>query len=233
LLEKERGNSIMGQWIEAARSDGSKVRCYGADAAGTAVGNVVIIQEIFGVNAHIRSVCERYAQAGFNAMAPALFDRVAADIELDYTPEGIARGRAVMSEIPMPDALADIEAAVGTFSTAKPSVVGFCWGGTLAYAAAARIGDRLTAAVSYYGGGVANLLSEKPRCPVLFHFGEKDQSIPAETVDAVRKALPDAPLHTYDAGHGFSCDARGSYEPDSAARAFERTIAFLNTNAAR
>ncbi|GGE46260.1 carboxymethylenebutenolidase [Agaricicola taiwanensis] len=221
----------MGHWIEARRNDGTAVRCYRANAVGDVIGDVVIVQEIFGVNEHIRNVCERYAQAGFNALAPALFDRVEPDIELDYTPDGIARGRAVMSEIPTADAIADIAAAVDACGSMKPAVVGFCWGGTLAFAAATQIGDKLSCAVSYYGGGVANLLNSPPRCPVLFHFGEKDQSIPAETIDAVRKALPDAPLYTYDAGHGFSCDARASYEPESAARAFERTISFLKANA--
>lgn len=223
----------MGHWIEAPLPQGKSTRCYRADATGAALGNVVIVQEIFGVNDHIRNVCERYAQAGFNAIAPALFDRVEPNIELDYTPEGIERGRAVMAKIAMPDALADISAAVGAHSGPRPSVVGFCWGGTLAYAAATGFGERLTSAVSYYGGGVANLLGDKPKCPVQFHFGNKDQSIPAETVEAVRGALPDAPLYVYDAGHGFSCDARGSYEPESAKIAFERTIAFLKANAQR
>lgn len=221
----------MGHWIELSRGDGSRVKAYRADATDASRGTVVVLQEIFGVNQHIRSVCERFAQAGYHAVAPALFERIERNVELDYSPDGIEAGKVLMSRLTTEQCLADVEAAASAATGVKPAVVGYCWGGTLAFAAATRLGDRLSAAVCYYGGGIGNLLDERPRCPVQFHLGAKDQSIPAETIDKVREALPDAPLYVYDAGHGFNCDARGSYEPVSAKLAFERTIAFLQEHA--
>jgi carboxymethylenebutenolidase len=217
----------MGSWINAKRADGGSVRVYRAPAQGTAKGSVVIVQEIFGVNEHIRNVCDRFAAQGYTALAPAVFDRVEPNVELGYDQAGIEKGREIMAKVGMEPALADIVAAVGAVTGGKPAVIGYCWGGTLAYAATTRFGDKLSCAVSYYGGGVGNMLGEKPKCPVMFHFGKRDQSIPLDVVDKVRAALPDAPLHVYDAGHGFSCDARGSFDAESAKLALERTLGFL------
>lgn len=218
----------MGQ-IELTAADGHRFGAWQANPDGPSRGGIVIIQEIFGVNAHIRSVTESYAADGWTAIAPALFDRVRRDIQLDYGPEDIEAGKEVMAKIPIETALMDVGAAIAALEAEglKVAVIGYCWGGTLAWAAACRLGG-LSAAVSYYGGGVPDMADEQPNCPVQLHFGEQDHAIPMDGVEKVRAAHPDLPLYTYPAGHGFSCDARGSYHAESARLARERVDAFLD-----
>lgn len=189
---------------------------------------LVIIQEIFGVNGHIRGVADGFARDGFTCLAPALFDRVGSGIELGYSPEEVAKGREIRAEVDFGDALADVAAAVKALNDdgLRVGVAGYCWGGSLAWGAATRL-DGLACAVSYYGGMVPDMAEEQPRCPVLLHFGETDQSIPLEGVERVKKAHPGIPVHLYPAGHGFNCESRDSYHADSAALARERTLAFL------
>jgi carboxymethylenebutenolidase len=208
-------------------ADGHSLDAYRVEPAATPRGAIVVIQEIFGVNSHIRSVADGFAAEGWLAIAPAMFDRVSKGIELGYTPADIERGRDIRSEVTNEQALLDIGAAVEAVKSAgKAAVIGYCWGGTLAWlAAGAQPG--LAAAVSYYGGGVAELLSLKPRCPVTAHFGDKDQSIPVKVADDLKKAHPEVEVFVYSAGHGFNCDQRGSFDPQAAALARERTIAFL------
>jgi carboxymethylenebutenolidase len=184
-----------------------------------------VIQEIFGVNRHVRGVVEQFAAAGFHAIAPALFDRVQRGADVPYTdsPQGIA----IMQQIPLEAALADVAAAVAALAPAgKVGVVGYCWGGTLAYLAAARLD--VAAAVSYYGGGTSRHLAEKPRVPVMYHYGERDAHIPLEAVAAVRAAYPESPVYLYPAGHGFNCADRASFDAPSAALALERSLQFLH-----
>jgi carboxymethylenebutenolidase len=220
----------MGQMISLTAKDGHKFDAYEAKPAGTARGGLVVIQEIFGVNHHIKSVCDGYAADGYHVIAPALFDRVGKGIELGYTDPDIAKGREVRGKVTWEQALADIEAAQGALKgNAKIGVVGYCWGGTLAWLSSTRL-DGFSAASSYYGGGIGNFAAEKPKCPVQCHFGEKDHAIPLTEVEQVRKAQPQVEVFIYPAGHGFSCDERGSYDAASAKTARERTLAHFGKN---
>ncbi len=213
--------------VQGTAADGHSPGIYRADPAGAPRGAVVIAQEIFGVNSHIRAVCDDYAGQGYVAVAPALFDRVERDVQLGYQPDDIARGRAVRERVSLDDALADVEAAAKEVAGAgRTGIVGYCWGGTVAWVAATR-SRTFAAAVGYYGGGVAELAGEQPNCPVQLHFGEQDHAIPLEGVQKVRAAHPNIPIYLYPAGHGFNCDQRASYHPESARLARERTLAFL------
>jgi carboxymethylenebutenolidase len=213
--------------VQGTAADGHGLGIYRADPAGAPRGAVVIAQEIFGVNSHIRAVCDDYARQGYVTVAPALFDRVERDVQLGYQPDDITRGRAVRERVSLDDALADVEAAAKEVAGAgRIGIVGYCWGGTVAWVAATR-SRTFAAAVGYYGGGVADLASERPNCPVQLHFGEQDHAIPLESVQKVRAAHPDLPVYLYPAGHGFNCDQRASYHAESARLARERTLAFL------
>lgn len=217
----------MGTAISLSLPDGRSISAWRADPAGAPRGGVLILQEIFGVNSHIRSVCERYAEAGYLALAPAFFDRVEPGLELDYSPESIARGRVIMQQIPLDDAIAAIRAGRDLLAAAgRVGVVGYCWGGTLAWAAACRL-DGLACSAPFYGGGIAGLANESPRCPVELHYGETDHAIPLSDVDKLRQAHPKLPVYLYPAGHGFNCDQRGSYHADSARLSHERVLAQL------
>jgi len=218
----------MGQMITLTAEDGHSFSAYRMAPAGKPKAGIVVIQEIFGVNSHIKKVSDGFAADGYVALAPAIFDRAERGFETGYAPEDIDRGRAVRGKIDINDMIKDIRAAVGALKAEglKVGVVGYCLGGTLAWLAATRI-DGVSCAVSYYGGGVAETASEKPRAPVLFHFGETDQSIPPDHHAKIRAAHPAVPMHIYPAGHGFNCDARGSYHEPSAALARTRTMEFL------
>ncbi|MDJ0948971.1 MAG: dienelactone hydrolase family protein [Alphaproteobacteria bacterium] len=216
----------MGQTITVTAEDGHAFDAYRAAPEGAARGGIIVVQEIFGVNHHIRAVTDGYAAAGYVAVAPALFDRVERGVELDYTPEEIETGRALMGKLSWDDAVQDTRAVADLLRPEVGAVgcVGYCWGGTVAWLAATRIG---IPSVGYYGGGTAGLVDEQPRAPVILHFGEHDDRIPMADVDAIRAAHPDVPVHVFPAGHGFNCDARGSYHADSAAAALELTLAFF------
>jgi carboxymethylenebutenolidase len=217
--------------VELTADDGHRFSAYRADPSGTPRGAVVVLQEIWGVNDHIRSVADGYAAEGYVAIAPALFDRVERDVAMDeYTNETRTRGFGVMQKVHHDHAMLDIAAAVeAVSSTGRVAVVGFCFGGRLAWLAAARV-PGLSAAVAYYGGGIPGLAAEQPRCPVIFHFGERDQHIPVESVRDFSKAHPSLPVYMYPADHGFNCDQRGSYDAPSAKLARERTLEFLRKN---
>jgi carboxymethylenebutenolidase len=216
----------LGRTVQGTAADGNSFSICRADPTGTPRGALVIVQEIFGVNSHIRAVCDDYATQGYLAIAPALFDRVERGIELGYQPDDITAGRAIREKVSLEQALADVEAAAGEVAGAgRIGVVGYCWGGTVAWVAATR-SRTFAAAVSYYGGGVP-IAAEQPNCPVLLHFGEQDHAIPLEGVEKFKAAHPALPVHIYPAGHGFNCDQRASYHADSARLARERTLAFL------
>lgn len=218
----------MGEWIELEARDGTRLSAWRAEPVQPKGRGLVILQEIFGVNDHIRGVCERWAGYGYSVLAPALFDRVQPGVELGYQPADVERGRELKGRVAPDQALLDVEAAVEALAAEAPvATLGFCWGGLLAWLSATRLGDRLACSVAYYGGGIAASASERPLCPVLFHFGEQDQAIPLADVETVRAAQPQAPLHLYPAGHGFACEARGAYHAESAALAEERSLAFL------
>jgi carboxymethylenebutenolidase len=217
----------MGETLKLTAKDGVTISAFKAVPAGKPKGAMVVLQEIFGVNHHIKSVTDRYAAQGYLSIAPALFDRVGKGIELDYTQDDITKGADIRSKTKLDDTLADIEAAVKAVASPGPvGVVGYCWGGTLAYASACRV-PGIKAAVGYYGGGIAAMLGEKPKVPVILHFGEKDKHIPMSDVNTIKQAFPSMPVYVYDADHGFNCDERGSHDKASADLALKRTLAFF------
>ncbi len=217
----------MGTLISLQASPAARIAAYRADPSGTPRGGLVVIQEIFGVNAHIRAVCDGYAADGYLAVAPAIFDRVEPGVELGYTPADVAHGRALRAKVDAEGALADIAAAREVASVAgKVAVVGYCFGGYLAWLAAARL-PGFACAIAYYGGGMHEATADAPRVPVLGHFGRKDAYIPVAGIEALAVAHPALTVHFYDADHGFNCDARASHHAPSAAAARERTLAFL------
>jgi len=214
----------MGQMITLSAHDGHRLGAYEAQPTGRARGAVVVVQEIFGVNGHIRRVADGYAASGYRVVAPALFDRVRPGIELGYTDADIAEGRSIREKITFDHALADVAAARDALrETGRVGVVGYCWGGTVTWLAAARL-EGFAAASSYYGGGIGKFAGESPRCPMQCHFGDRDHAISLDEVDAVRKANPGVQVFVYSAGHGFNCDERASYDATSAALARERTL---------
>jgi carboxymethylenebutenolidase len=222
----------MGQFIDLTAKDGFVVPAYVAQPAGTPKGAVVVVQEIFGVNSHIRSVADGYAAQGYLAVAPATFHRVKPGVEMGYTDEDMKAGFALkmaVEALPAPGVMQDLQAAVDYAAQAgKVGIVGYCWGGLLTWRAASSLSG-LTAAVPYYGGGMTTPeeAARKPQVPVLAHFGEKDHWIPLESVQAFAKAHPEVTVHVYAADHGFNCDQRGSYNAEAAKLARERTLAFF------
>jgi carboxymethylenebutenolidase len=217
----------MGKWIELTAADGFRLGAYRAEPSGPPRGALVVAQEIFGVNGHIRSVCDGFAADGYVAVAPALFDRYERGIDIGYTAADIARGRELKGRATTEAAMLDLAAARADVASAgRTGVIGYCWGGYLAWIAAARA-THLSCAVCYYGGGMTDAVAELPQCPVLAHFGELDKGIPVAGVKAFAAAQPTVEVHIYPADHGFNCDQRGSYDAPSAALARERTLAFL------
>ena len=219
----------MGEMLTLTAEDSHRLSAYRATPAGKPRAGLVVVQEIFGVNHHIRNVADKFAADGYDVIAPALFDRVERNFETGYAPADIERGRATRGKLQLEQAIMDTRAAVKELQKSgyKVGVVGYCFGGTIAWLAATRI-DGVAASVAYYGGGVADAAEEKPKAPVMFHFGETDASIPKEHWDKVKKHHPDLPLFVYPgAGHGFHCDERGSYHEASARQAGERTRDFF------
>ena len=217
----------MGSTIQLKAADGHTFSAYRAEPAGRPKGAIIVIMEIFGVNSHIRKVADEYAADGYLAIAPAMFDRVERGLEIGYTPPDIERGRGLMQKMKLEDALKDVEAAKANVAAAgKVAIVGYCWGGTVAFKAACNTAG-MAAAISYYGGGVPGLIAEKPKCPVMFHWGETDASIPLDKAKQVAEAHKDQAHFFYPAGHGFNCDQRGSFNADSSKLARSRTLEFM------
>ena len=218
----------MGQNITLTAKDGHKLGVYRADPAGKPRGALVVIQEIFGVNNHMRHVTDGFAKEGYVAVSPALFDRIEPGIELGYDPKSIETGRNLRPKVPLDGTLADLQAAIDYVKQfGKVGVVGYCWGGSLAFLAATRLLG-VAGAVGYYGGMVAEHAGETPKAPTMLHFGDQDQSIPMSDVEKVKAARADVPIHVYHAGHGFNCDERGSYNADAAKTALDRTLEFFH-----
>jgi carboxymethylenebutenolidase len=215
----------VGTMIRLMAADGHELDAYLAGAPGSPKGGLVLVQEIFGVTNHVKRVVDRYAAEGYTTVAPAMFDRVQRGVALDY--RDIEQGRALMHKLEWPTTLADVAAAAASVRAAgRIGIVGFCWGGTVAHVAASELD--LSAAVSYYGGAVAKMLDRQPRCPILYHFGDRDHAIPLADIDKIRAANPNSEVCVYaGAGHGFNCDERVSYSPNDARLAFERSLAFL------
>jgi carboxymethylenebutenolidase len=220
----------MGQWIELTASDGVRLTAYRADPAGQDKprGGLVVVQEIFGVNGHIRSVCDGFAAEGYVTVAPALFDRYERSVDIGYTPADIDRGRELKAKASTEAALQDIAAARDAAASAgRVGIVGYCWGGFITWMSASRQ-PGFTCAVVYYGGGILDAIAEQPKCPVMAHFGERDSMIPVAGVGKLAAAHPEAQVFVYPADHGFNCDQRQSYDAAAAGLARERTLEFLH-----
>ena len=229
----------MGQFVDLTSADGFVVPAWVARPEGAPRGAVVVLQEIFGVNSHIRAVTDRLAASGYLAVAPATFARVRAGVELGYEAQDMQDGmalKAAVEALPAPGVMPDIQAAIdyaAAQSGCKVGVVGFCWGGLLTWRAACTL-QGLAAAVPYYGGGMTSPAetARQPQVPVLAHFGERDHWIPLEGVQAFGRAHPQVQVHVYAADHGFHCDQRGSYDEAAALTAWDRTLAFFGLHLA-
>jgi carboxymethylenebutenolidase len=217
----------MGEFTTLMARDGHEFNAWLTPPTGAARGALVIAQEIFGVNHHIRKVADGFAADGYLVIAPCLFDRIRRGIELDYSEKSTQEGRGYRLQIPKEKTLLDLGASINVVKHAgRVAVVGYCWGGTLAYLAACDL--PVVCAVSYYGGQIAkDHLDKHPKRPVLYHFGEKDPYIPASDIEKIRAADPNGIVHLYPADHGFNCDERASYDAPSANLARERTLSFL------
>ena len=220
----------MGEQIRLRAADGIEFAAWRADPAGPRRGGVVVVQEIFGVNAHIRSVCDGFARNGFAAVAPALFDRLRPGVELGYDEAGVTEGRALVGDLGWDAPFLEIWAAAKALrADGQVGVVGYCWGGSVAWLAGGRLDVACVSA--YYGRHIGDFLGETPRCPAILHFGAQDPLIPPENVEKVRAAYPDVPLYLYEnAGHGFNCDQRPDFRADAAALALQRTLDLFATH---
>ena len=218
----------MGKHFTLTAIDQHQLGAYRADAKGPAKGGIVVIQEIFGVNHHIRAVCDRLAEEGYTAVAPAIFDRIEKGFECGYTPDEIANARKFVANPDWAAMLRDTQAAIDAAKDIGPvGIIGFCLGGSIAYAAATKLSG-LSAAVGYYGGAIVRFADDKPKVPTQLHFGEKDAGIPLSDVEIIRTKRPEVEIHVYPgAQHGFHCDERASYDKTSADIAWPRSLAFL------
>ncbi len=221
----------MGERVRLRAPDGHEFGAYRSQPADRPRGGIIVLQEIFGVNSHIRDVADGFAAEGYLALAPALYDRSSVrDVEMGYTNDDIARGRALREEFSWEDSAKDVEAAMTALrgEGLRVGSVGYCWGGSISFLAAVRL--PLDGAVIYYGGQILPYVKEKERCPLLMHFGKRDASIPPSDVEAIQREHPEALVYLYDADHGFNCDRRAQYDEASAKLARERTLAFFAAN---
>ena len=224
----------MGHFIQLKAADGFNVPAYLARPAGKAKAAIVVIQEIFGVNSHIQAVTDRFAEHGYLAIAPAMFERIKPGVDLGYNEATMTEGFALKTaatDLPGAGVMQDIQAAIdyaAKESGGKVGVIGFCWGGLLTWQSACML-NGISAAAPYYGGGMTASaeVARTPKCPVMAHFGEKDHYIPMDGVHAFAAAHPVVTVHAYAADHGFNCDQRGSYNQPAADLARERTLAFF------
>ena len=217
----------MGEHIRL-KSAAGEIGAYVATPKGTPKGGIVVIQEIFGVNHHIKAVTDKFAQDGYMALAPCFFDRIKPGIELGYTPDTIAEGRGYVMSMGVDKPVQDVDAAIAELKKRgckKVAVTGFCWGGTITWLSATRL--KPDAAIGYYGGGIHGAKAEKPTVPTMLHFGDKDMHIPMTHVNGLRSLHPGVAIYDYPADHGFHCDERGSYDGLASAQAYARTLEFM------
>jgi carboxymethylenebutenolidase len=217
--------------ITLTAADGHKFSAYRASTDGATMG-LVVVQEIFGVNSHMRFASDTLAESGFDVVCPAIFDRAERDVELGYTQEDVQAGVALRAKITQEQAMMDIEAAAASLGTATVGIIGYCWGGTIAWWGATR-SRTFKAAVGWYGGGIAEAKTETPHCPVQLHFGAEDHGIPLTNVDAIRAAQPGVEVYVYEgAGHGFGCEQRASFHQKSFDLAQNRSLDFFRKHLA-
>ncbi len=212
-------------FITLKAADGFEFSAYEASPQGTPKGAIVVIQEVFGVNSHIRSVVDGYASEGYYAIAPAIFDRVESGVELGYEAADMERGiDLAFNQLDMPTTLGDLQTAINKAAEfGKVGVVGYCFGGLLTWLTACNL-EGVSAASAYYGGGIPDQADMTPKCPIILHFGEKDAFIPLESVEAFKAKHPELASYIYPADHGFNCDQRGSYDAEAAKVALQRTL---------
>jgi carboxymethylenebutenolidase len=218
----------VGKDIKLTASDNFQLGAYRADPASAPKAAVVVIQEIFGVNHHIRAVCNRLAGEGYVAIAPSIFDRVEPNFTSGYSPEEVAVARKFVANPDWAAMLRDTQAAIDAVKNVGPvGIIGFCLGGSIAYAAATKLSG-LSAPIGYYGGAIVRFADDKPKVPTQLHFGEKDAGIPLSDVETIRAKRPDVEIHVYPgAQHGFHCDERASYDKSSAEIAWPRSLRLL------
>lgn len=214
--------------IKLRASDGHELSAHRVDPIGEARGGIVVVQEIFGVNRHIRAVAARYAAAGYAVVAPAFFDRIEPGLELGYGKADLTRGRELVGKLESAQALMDLQAAIdglndGLGDSGRVGVVGYCWGGAVVWLAAARL-ERFAAAVSYYGSRIVNYVDEQPKVPTMLHVGKADASFPIEKVRELGQRYPELRIHEYEAGHGFNCDHRADFDSTASAHALARSL---------
>jgi len=221
----------MGQTVTLTASDGFRLGGYRAGLDSRSKGAIVVIQEIFGVNSHIRNICDRLANEGYVALAPAIFDRIEPDFQSGYSPDEVAVARKFVAAPDWPAMLRDTQAAIDAVKNAGPvGIIGFCLGGSIAYAAATKL-TGLRAAVSYYGGAIVRFADDRPAVPTQLHFGEKDTGIPLTDVETIKAKRPEVEVFVYPgAQHGFGCDERASYDKASSDLAWQRSLAFFGAN---
>lgn len=213
--------------IVLTADDGHTLPAYHTIPSGEPRGQLVILHEFFGLNDHIRSVADRFAALGYASIVPGLSDRAERGAQFDYDPAGIAAGHALRTKIPFEKSLLDVQAAIDVVKPfGRVGVVGYCWGGSLAFFSATRLRD-LVCAVGYYGSQIVGRAHEIPKVPTMLHFGDNDASIPLSDVEKIRKARPDVEIQVYPGRHGFNCDARSNFEPASAQVALGRTLEFF------
>jgi carboxymethylenebutenolidase len=231
----------MGQWTKLTAGDGHELDAYVATPEGTPIGALVLVQEIFGLNAHIRGVVDSYAKDGFLVVAPALFDRQEKGVQIGYEGEDLTKAFGYYGKLNPETALLDVAAAYKYAESAaagkKIGVIGFCYGGFMSWLSATRgpkVGINPAATVAYYPGGIGSVATEKPSCPVMIHIGTNDAHIAMDQIDAVKQANhPEVTLHVYEGGnHGFNCDARADYQAELAAIARPRSLEFLKAHIA-
>lgn len=217
----------MGEMIRLKADDGHEFDAYKASPSGAPRGAILVIQEIFGANAHIKEVADGYAADGYLAIAPALYDRAERGVDLGYTPDDVAKGREFRAQVGDDGPVKDMAATVQELKKAgKVGTVGYCWGGTLSFLCATRVPD-VACSVVYYGGQIVPYKDEKAAAPLLMHFGDMDAGIPMGDVEKIKAAQPQAEVHVYHADHGFNCDHRSQYDAESARLARERSLAFF------
>ena len=224
----------MSEHITLHASDGQALGAYVARPESDPIATLVVVQEIFGVNPSIRGVAGAYAREGFLAIAPAIFDRIERNFQCAYSPEEVAVARKFVANLDWTAMLRDSQAAIDAVKDVGPvGIIGFCLGGSVAYAAATKLSG-LSAAIGYYGGAIVRFADDKPKVPTQLHFGEKDVGIPLGDVDIIRAKRPDVEIHTYPgAQHGFGCDERASYDEASAGIAKRRSLDFFATHLKR
>ncbi|MFA5120899.1 dienelactone hydrolase family protein [Zavarzinia sp.] len=221
---------MTGEWIELEADDGHKFQAWHVMPEDTPRGGVVIAMEIFGVNGHIRDLAGQFAAEGYEVLAPQLYDRVERNVDLPYDAEGVARGRKLREEVGWDGPILDVAACVAHLRRGKEKeevgIVGYCYGGAVAWLAAAKV-DGLDCAVGYYGTAILNFMNAAPKCPTMLHFGAKDATIPQEKIEILAEKHPEVAIHVYDADHGFNSDRRANFDAAAAKLAKERTLDFL------